>query len=122
MFISDKIKLQTVREEFAKQFPFLKLEFYSGSHDANEGSLEADLLDAEKTIGEVRTIHDKGEIELKENMKVTELEKDFFEKYGLNVQVFRKSKDLWLQTTKTDHWTLAEQNHRGKEESAFGIS
>lgn len=122
MFISDKIKLQTVREEFAKQFPFLKLEFYSGSHDANEGSMEADLLDAEKTIGEVRTIHNKGEIEMKENMKVGDLEKDFFEKYGLNVQVFRKSKDLWLQTTKTDHWTLAEQNQRGKEESAFGIS
>jgi hypothetical protein len=122
MFISDKIKLQTIQEEFSKQFPFLKLEFYSGSHDANEGSMEADHLDAEKTIGEVRTIHNKGEIELNEEMAVADLEKDFFEKYGLNVQVFRKSKDLWLQTTKTDRWTLAEQNQRGAEENTFGVS
>ncbi|MCB0664098.1 MAG: hypothetical protein KDC24_15235, partial [Saprospiraceae bacterium] len=91
-------------------------------HDANEGSMEADHLDAEKTIGEVRTIHNKGEMELKSNMSVADLEKDFFDKYGLNVQVFRMSKDLWLQTTKTDQWTLAEQNQRGEEESAFTAS
>ena len=122
MFISDKIKLQDIQQEFSSQFPFLKLEFYSGSHDANEGSMEADHLDAEKTIGEVRTIHNKGEIELQDSMSVADLEKDFFEKYGLNAQVFRKSKDLWLQTTKTDQWTLAEQNQRGEEESLFNVS
>jgi len=48
-------------------------------------------------------------------MKVSELEKIFLEDYGLNVQVFRNSGRVWLETTMTDDWTLAEQNRQGEE-------
>ena len=51
--------------------------------------------------------------EVKEDMKVSDFEKMFHDKFGLNVQVFRKSGNLWMQTTSTDHWTLAEQNRKG---------
>ena len=36
------------------------------------------------------------------------------EKYSLNIQVFRKSADIWLQTSATDHWTLEKQNGKGQ--------
>ena len=32
----------------------------------------------------------------------------------LNLQVFRKSSDIWLQTSATDHWTLEKQNGKGQ--------
>jgi hypothetical protein len=35
--------------------------------------------------------------------------------FGLDVQVFRKSGNTWLVTTKTDDWTIAEHNKRAKE-------
>ena len=37
------------------------------------------------------------------------------DQYGIHVQVFRKSKSLWLETTATDNWSLREQNKTGKE-------
>ena len=48
-------------------------------------------------------------------MKVSELEKAFSDIFGLNVQVFRKSNNMWLQTTITDKWSLEKQNQNGKE-------
>ena len=47
-----------------------------------------------------------------------ELEKIFKDQFGLAVQVFRKSGNLWLETTMTDNWTLQQQNNHGKEISA----
>lgn len=48
-------------------------------------------------------------------MKVSELESVFTETFGLSVQVFRKLGNVWLQTTTTDNWTLAEQNQKASE-------
>jgi hypothetical protein len=48
-------------------------------------------------------------------MTVEELEKSFLVKFGLNVQVFRKSGKSWLETTITDKWTLEKQNTQGEE-------
>ena len=52
-------------------------------------------------------------------MTVTELERQFRELYGLHVLVFRKSGKVWLETTVTDGWTLAEQNNQGEALSAL---
>ena len=56
-----------------------------------------------------------GDIQINEEMKVIELEKLFKDKFKLAVQVFRKSGNLWLETTMTDNWTLAQQNNHGRE-------
>jgi hypothetical protein len=49
-------------------------------------------------------------------MKVGELENLFAEKFGLYVQLFRKSGKVWLQTTTTDTWTLKEQSKLASEQ------
>lgn len=43
-------------------------------------------------------------------MTVSELEQHFADVYGLSVQVFRKSGEVWLETTTTDNWSLEKQN------------
>jgi hypothetical protein len=48
-------------------------------------------------------------------MTVIELEKTFEEMLGLSVLVYRKSGKLWLETTMTDNWTLAQQNENGRQ-------
>ncbi len=114
MLISDDIKLKEIRETFSAKFPYLKLEFYNVHHVAGEGSPPKQLLDVERKIGDVRSVHNTGELQISGNMKVRTLVEEFYKKYGLNVQVFRKSGDLWLQTISTDDWTLSEQNRRGE--------
>ena len=73
----------------------------------------SEQLDAEQTIKQVRTVHTEGELGIDAHLKVSTLEDLFWERFGLNVQVFRLSGNLWLQTSSTDQWSLAEQNRKG---------
>lgn len=113
MDITDNVTIREIQEAFSDKFPFLKLEFYSERHEAGEGSPDKVKLDPDQTIGDARTIDTEGDISINGHLKVSTLEHTFYEKYGLNVQVFRRSGDIWLQTISTDDWTLTEQNERG---------
>ncbi len=120
MLITDSKTLKEVKQEFNQKFPHLKLEFYEGEHVDGKPSHASLQLDDSLSIGEVRNKHEEGELGIDGRLKVSTLENRFWEKYGLNVQVFRHSGNLWLQTTKTDHWTLAEQNGKGgRSERSF---
>ncbi|MNF16790.1 hypothetical protein D3C80_2199700 [compost metagenome] len=50
------------------------------------------------------------------------VEKDFWEKLGLSAQIFRKSGNLWIETSLTDDWTLARQNDEGFQLSNNSVS
>jgi hypothetical protein len=113
MTISDQKTLQDISREFHQMFPGLKLEFYAKAHAAGEGSPVQERLPGESQLSKVRTIEQEGDLEIDPEMSVSQFEQLFAERYGLNVQVFRKSGNLWMQTTSTDHWSLAQQNRKG---------
>lgn len=113
MRISDDKKIRDIQQEFQQLFPYLQIQFYKGKHEEGKPSPAEEQLEHTLSIGEVRNVHDEGELVIKPDMTVADLEDQFWNKYGLNVQVFRRSGNLWLQTTKTDNWTLAEQNRKG---------
>jgi hypothetical protein len=115
MVINKQKKLKQIKDEFQEQFPFLKLEFYSGFYKQGEGSDKKTMLANDLTIGEVCKLTTEEIISISESMKVSELEKAFKDIFGLSVQVFRKSNNLWLQTTITDGWSLEKQNQNAKE-------
>lgn len=114
MIISDDKKLEEIQKEFNAKFPYLKIKFYRKEHQSNEGSTAAELLDPRQTIGQVRSTGKSEDVSISGYLKVKTFEQIFADKYGLNVQVFRQSGDLWLQTTSTDDWTLNEQNLRAE--------
>lgn len=45
---------------------------------------------------------------------VLQLEKDIWEALGIAAQVYRRSGDLWIETSLTDDWTLNRQNKEGE--------
>lgn len=59
-------------------------------------------------------MHKVGEIILNDEMTVGELEQKFKEQFDLNVQVFRKHGNSWIETTVTDNWSLQKQNEEGR--------
>ncbi|MBI2271418.1 MAG: hypothetical protein HYU69_13830 [Bacteroidetes bacterium] len=118
IIIDKSKKINTIQKEFQKRFPFLKIEFYKQAHSQGEGSSKKNTLNNELTIGEVQKKHTSGTVKITGLMKVSELESAFTKTFGLSVQVFRKSGNVWLQTTITDNWTLAEQNQRASEKVA----
>jgi hypothetical protein len=119
MIIRDDKKIIEIQKEFHELFPYLKLEFYSEHHKEGEGSPNKQLVDPYQTIKMVRSISSEGDYAIHENLKVSEVEQSFYTNYGLNVQVFRRSGSLWLQTITTDEWTLYQQNLKGKEQAQF---
>ncbi|MDF2438996.1 MAG: hypothetical protein K0Q95_3372 [Bacteroidota bacterium] len=114
--IHDSYTLKEIQEEFANHFPFLKLEFFEfGPGEKKIFSKENLITATDKTIGETRHVHTAGHLRINGQQKVVTLENHFRDSFGMYVQVFRKSGNTWLQTTNTDHWTLSEQNRKGKE-------
>lgn len=115
--IDNSTGLEAVKEEFSGAFPFLRIEFFKEAHDDGVASPRSDMITEDLTIGDIRSISNKGEIEINGNLKVGVLEQELKSRFGIHAQVFRKSGKLWLETSVTDQWTLNEQNETGKEMS-----
>ena len=111
--IDDKRPISAIQEEFNTAFPFLKIEFFKKPHEAGEASPIGEMLSPDSDLGRWRTNHSEGELTITKDSIVEEVESKFQEKFGLSAQVFRKSGNVWLETSATDSWTLAEQNEQG---------
>ena len=111
--ISSDRKIFEIQEEFNTAFPYLKLEFFKKTHNSGENSPKKWMELSSKSLSEFKSVQD-GALEIEPNMTVAFIEQEFKDKYGLGVQVFRKSGKVWLETTFTDGWTLEEQNNQGE--------
>jgi hypothetical protein len=110
-------KLSEIQDIFKEKFPFLKIEFFKNENKKSVGPLRDQLVNPEKTVGEISVNKVGVTILFEVGTQVSHLEKDFKEKLGLFVQVFRRSGNVWLQTTRTVEWTLGDQNEHGREMS-----
>lgn len=113
MKIAKQRTVSEIMSEFNSLYPHLKIEFYMRQHDVGEGSKRRDQIAHSVTLGEVNPALKEGTISLAPQITVAELEKNFSKKFGLNIQVFRRSGMLWLQTSSTDDWTLDTQESKG---------
>jgi len=114
--INDSIFIGDIQEAFTRMFPYLKLEFYKkGIHSGtNTFDMKHPVLAKDKTLADLSSIARNNAVEVSPQLTVSELEKTIKEKFGLSIQVFRKSGNVWLLTSYTDSWTLEEQNHQGE--------
>lgn len=111
--LSNDKTVAEIQKEFNTLFPFLKIGFFSKGHRPFEGTAKKSILDSETKLKLIKK--EKTKVQISATMTVNELEQLFKTKFGLNVQVFRKSGKSWLETTVTDNWTLLKQNEEGQE-------
>jgi hypothetical protein len=107
--------ISEVQHEFNTMFPFLKIEFFNTRSSGRSDFSAQKIIASNRKIGDIQLAIADGNIDVQPGMKVADLEKQFSEQFGLGVQVFRRSGNLWLETTMTDNWTLQQQNNHGKE-------
>ena len=117
--IDDNKSIAAIQQEFNAMFPYLKLEFFKHAHDTHQGSPKKDMLNSSLTLKQFSKKHIDGALEIKDSMKVSDLESSFQMLFKLSVQVFRKSAGTWIETSVTDDWTLKQQNDEGKDLSDF---
>jgi hypothetical protein len=113
--------VKDIKKQFNCVFPFLKLEFFSEPHMAGKGSPFQKMIPPSTLLGEICGILREGEIDISPEQTVKEVEQTFQSRFGLPVQVFRKQKDVWLETTSTDYLTLGEQNEMGRKASEVAV-
>lgn len=118
LHITPAMLITEVQKEFNNMFPFLKLEFFQNKASNRSGFSLKNLVSHDRKIEEVQPSIKDGDVQIIEEMKVQDLEKIFKDQFGLAVQVFRRSGNLWLETTMTDNWTLRQQNEHGEEISS----
>lgn len=105
--------ISDVCQEFNSAYPFLRIDFYKYVQGQPRSTVNQ-KLNKLATLANAG-IRGDGEIEIIETMTVRELEQNFLNKFGLYVQVSRKSGSLWLETTISDGWILKQQNDHGRE-------
>ena len=93
----------------------MKLEFFTKTHRSGKASEARLTVPTNRVIGDFLKANATGELAFDSNTRVMDLEEMFLHHCGLFVQVFRKSGRVWLETTITDDWTLAQQNQQGQE-------
>lgn len=99
-----------VQHDFNKAYPFLKIEFYKDI----ESGFSRKHINPLNTV-QLAGLKQEGNLEITGSMTVGQLENIFADRFGLRVQVSRKSGPVWLETTMTDGWTLEQQNEHGRE-------
>jgi hypothetical protein len=115
--INDNTTLRHIQDVFSDFYPYLKLEFYGKSHEKYEASKEKDSTYPGKTIAEIKQVHISGLLEIMPLYKVADVENEFQQRFGLSVQILRKEKGGWVQTTGMDDFTLKELNELSRNSS-----
>ena len=114
LVIDKKQTLWALKEEFNKWFPFLKIEFFHEKINKNVRNPKNLLIQTNELICHLQEKQLIGKIPFSLSTTVKEIEEAFLQEYGLYMQVFRKSGNIWLETTTTNDWTLAMQNEEGR--------
>ncbi|MGE5106672.1 MAG: hypothetical protein ACM3H8_03955 [Sphingobacteriales bacterium] len=115
--INDNTTLREIQEAFANFYPYLQIEFYRLPHKKYEASAESGLIYPGETIGEIKQTHVSGIFEIQPWYKVSNVEREFQDRFGLPVQILRKEKNKWEQTTGMDDFTLKELNEIARNSS-----
>lgn len=97
--INDNTKLREIQKVFSDFYPYLQINFFRKAHRQYEASEEQDLIEADTTVSNIKQTHVSGILEILPLYKVSDVEKEFQQRFGLSVQVFRKEKNEWEQST-----------------------
>lgn len=109
------IMITELQRRFQEEFAYLDLKFFRTFSQGEGLSTVKRFCDPSKTLGEEILLKANDPIHISDSMTVNELVEEFYRTYGVHVQVFRKSANLWMEITLTNNWTLRQQNNHGKE-------
>lgn len=113
--ISGKKKVGDIVSEFQDSYPYLTLNFYGARDGLLTGHTKQAIYPSDTALSEIQPELAEGYIDVPETMSVKQLEQRLRDLFRLNVQVLRRSGNVWLETTATDNWSLFHQNSHGRE-------
>jgi hypothetical protein len=110
LFIKKESKVEDICKVFTACYPFLKIELYKKPLSG----YKKEALPFNQPLGKLVNDDLKTTIHLNDTTTVAELE-DRFSIIGLKAEIFRRSGNVWVETSLTNNWTLQQQNCEGEE-------
>jgi len=114
LVVDDRQTIESIQNDFNRLYPFLKLGFFKTPGTKGKGNAKSNMYLSNEKLEFIQKVKKNGLYHLPVNTTVAEIERIFESDFGLYVQVFRKSGNVWLETSATDDWTLEQQNEEGK--------
>lgn len=114
LFIEKESLAGDVKKIFTTCYPFLKIEFYKKQPAPTATSQKKELMPFNLPLIQFNNDSGRTVIDIGRNITVEQLE-DQFASLGLLSEVFRKSGNVWIETSLTSNWTLQQQNMEGEE-------
>jgi hypothetical protein len=116
ILINGERLITDVQKQFASAYPFLKIEFFKRDNTLKSLKCQQTQIAHNVKLKEAWTRKKaEGDLIVNDVMTVFELENTFMDRFGLTAHLFRRSGNIWLQTSITDNWTLKQQNDMGRE-------
>lgn len=112
--VNNKITISELQRQFSKEFPYLKIEFFDIPHSSPNKLSKAHLFPPNRLLGVCRKLRNEGIIKISPDDTVEKLETIFWNEFGLSAEVFRRSGNVWIETSLSNSWTLKLQNEEGK--------
>ena len=112
--IKNKTTISELQKQFSLEFPYLKIEFFDIPHTSPNKLTKAHQYPPNRLLGVCGKIRNEGVITINADDTVEKLDSIFWNEFGLSAEVFRRSGNLWIETSLSNSWTLRLQNDEGK--------
>lgn len=107
IIVSDNRVWAEIQSSFSEHYPFLKIVYRENGYRRN-------TTDADPSITQSSFVNQACIIDISSNRTVLEILYDFKTMLGLELQVSRKSGNVWNIISITEDWTLGNQNAEGE--------
>jgi hypothetical protein len=108
--LAPNMTIAYLNEAFRFFYPNLKLVFFQKTFsDSQKLAENVRIIDESFYLKDLSLKKVRGIIQIDDDESTGNFEADLEENFGLHVEVFRRSGDLWLLTTLSDAHSLAEQ-------------
>ncbi len=109
VLIENGTRIGEIRRDFNRFYPFLRIELFKTM--VAYGNVHKDKLGDDFQI----VLKSPLTISVSKNRSIASIKQDFLEYANLIVKVLRKSGNVWVEISHTDHWPLEQQNSEGEQ-------
>jgi hypothetical protein len=113
--------LKNAQRQFNAYYPYLKLEFFKRIPTRQPMNKILTFSSAELVRSIDPMKREDVHIDVGRKKTISDVEDAFEKSLGISAHVFRRSGNVWVETTLTNDWSLEDQNEEGKQISSHFI-
>lgn len=115
--INDTTTIREIEALFSTEYPYLNITFIHQVHEAGEEFVKQKAIPVDTAIGDIKKTHVSALIEIQPWNTIADVENEFRRRFGLLVEILRKSDSHWILPEGAGQLTLREQNELGRAAS-----